>query len=31
VVRSTCKERVFFRLIGKEGFKHVASRLTFIQ
>jgi type IV secretory pathway protease TraF len=31
VDRTTCKEKVFFRLVGTEGFKDVASRFTFIQ
>lgn len=31
VDRSTCKETVFFRLIGREGFFHTATRFTFIR
>ena len=29
--RSTCKETVFFRLIGREGFFHPATRFTYIR
>jgi signal peptidase I len=31
VDRSTCKETVFFRLIGREGFFHSATRFTYIR
>ena len=31
VDRSTCKETVFFRLIGYEGFFHSATRFTYIR
>ena len=31
VDRSTCKETVFFRLIGREGFFHAPTRFTYIR
>lgn len=31
VERATCTEKVFFRLVSKDGFKDVKSRLTFIR
>lgn len=31
VERATCKETVFFRLIGREGFFHSATRFTYIR
>lgn len=31
VERATCKEKVFFRLVGKAGFKDPKTRLTFIR
>jgi hypothetical protein len=31
VDRATCKETVFFRLIGREGFSHRATRFTYIR
>jgi len=31
VDRSTCKETVFFRLVGQEGFSHSPTRFTYIR